>query len=109
MNATAPLRALFPRPEDVDSWLARWARRLADEPGTPEARAAAMRAVSPVTIARNHRVEEALAAAATGDEAPFRTLLAALASPYEARAAWAHLAEPAPADVTAAYQTFCGT
>jgi uncharacterized protein YdiU (UPF0061 family) len=108
-GAAAPLRALFPRPEDVDGWLARWARRVADEPGSPADRAAAMRAVSPVTIARNHRVEEALAAAAAGDEAPFRTLLAALASPFEERAAWAHLAEPAPREVTACYQTFCGT
>jgi uncharacterized protein YdiU (UPF0061 family) len=105
----APLRALFPASTVADDWLARWRSRLADEATSPAERAAAMRGVSPATIARNHRVEEALAAAATGDQAPLRTLLDALASPFEERAAWAHLAEPAPKEVTACYQTFCGT
>jgi uncharacterized protein YdiU (UPF0061 family) len=68
-----------------------------------------MRATNPITIARNHRVEEALAAANQDDLGPLHTLLDALASPFEEREAWAHLATPAPAEVTARYQTFCGT
>jgi uncharacterized protein YdiU (UPF0061 family) len=60
-------------------------------------------------IPRNHRVEEALAAATAGDLAPFEALLAALRRPFDDDPALHRYAEPAPAAVTAAYQTFCGT
>ena len=61
-------------------------------------------------IPRNQRVEEALAAASdAGDLGPFERLLAALRRPYDETAQNAGYAEPAPADVTASYQTFCGT
>ena len=61
--------------------------------------------------ARNHRVEEALAAASSGDDlAPFERLLAAVRRPFDDEAPeFARYAEPAPAEVTACYQTFCGT
>jgi uncharacterized protein YdiU (UPF0061 family) len=69
-----------------------------------------MRSVNPWVIARNHRVEEALAAASdSGDLAPFERLLAAVSRPYEASAEQAAYAEPAPAALTAGYRTFCGT
>ena len=75
-----------------------------------QARAQRMRRANPWLIARNHRVEEALAAAsADGDIGPFDRLLAALRRPYDESADHARYAEPAPAEVTAAYQTFCGT
>ncbi len=74
-----------------------------------QARARRMRLVNPWLIPRNHRVEEALAAATEGDLAPFEALLAALRSPWVPSPAAAHLAAPAPAEVTARYQTFCGT
>ena len=46
-----------------------------------------MRRVNPYVIARNHRVEEALAAASDeGDLAPFERLLDALRRPYDERA-----------------------
>ncbi len=69
-----------------------------------------MRRVNPWLIPRNHRVEEALAAASDGgDLGPFERLLAVLRAPYDETAANAAYAEPAAAEVTAGYRTFCGT
>jgi uncharacterized protein YdiU (UPF0061 family) len=107
----APLLALFAQPQPLREWLARWrARWTAGEAVPPAARAAAMRTVSPWIIPRNHRVEEALEAASErGELGPFERLLAALRRPFEERPEDAAYAEPAPAAVTACYQTFCGT
>jgi uncharacterized protein YdiU (UPF0061 family) len=107
-NAAA-LEALFPQPEAPREWLARWRARCAADGTSPQARAAQMRRASPWIIARNHRVEEALAAATGGDMAPFERLLLALREPWEEKPENAVFAEPAPAAVTACYQTFCGT
>lgn len=61
-------------------------------------------------IPRNHRVEEALAAASdVGDLGPFERLLDALRQPYDEASDRAQYAEPAAAAVTASYRTFCGT
>jgi uncharacterized protein YdiU (UPF0061 family) len=102
----APLRALFAAsdggPAGIGAWLPHWrARGVRD--------AAALRAANPRVIPRNHRVEEALAAATAGDLAPFEALLDALRRPFDDDPALAPYAEPAPPAVTAAYQTFCGT
>ncbi len=109
----APLRALFTEPAALETWLARWQARCArdDKAGGTgaRARAARMRRVNPLTIPRNQRVEEALAAATDGDLAPFHRLLAALRRPWDDAPELAPYAEPAPAAVTACYQTFCGT
>jgi len=112
----APLQALFAEPATLAPWLARWRARCAiidggqTSPGAAAARAAAMRRRSPWIIARNHRVEEALAAASDhGDLGPLQALLQALRDPFEERPGRDHLAEPAPREVTAAYRTFCGT
>ena len=109
-----PVRALFAEAAAVNPWLTRWRERCDAEDaggsGAGRTRAARMRAVNPWIIPRNHRVEEALAAAsAQGDLAPFEALLSALQRPFEEDPALARYAEPAPAQVTAAYQTFCGT
>ncbi|MEO8135155.1 MAG: protein adenylyltransferase SelO family protein, partial [Betaproteobacteria bacterium] len=112
----APLRALFPDPLAPDAWLARWRARCANDsaqPGTAVAgieRARAMRSVNPIVVARNHRVEEALAAASDHDDlAPFERLLDALRQPYDEAHESSPYAEPAEAAVTASYRTFCGT
>jgi uncharacterized protein YdiU (UPF0061 family) len=106
----APLRALFAEPAALAPWLARWRERGAREGVDAQARAAAMRRVSPWIIPRNQRVEEALAAATeTGDLSLFERLLAAVQAPWDERPEHARYAEPAPAEVTARYQTFCGT
>ena len=73
------------------------------------ARASRMRRASPAVIPRNHRVEEALAAATEGDLTPFDDLLAALRQPWDEAGSFTRYAEPAPTEVTAGYRTFCGT
>ncbi len=112
-----PLRALFASPDALaalEAWLPRWQAACSRfDGGTPEAgrdRADAMRRVNPRVIPRNHRVEEALAAAQDHDDlGPFERLLAALRRPFDDDPALAAYAEPAPVAVTAGYRTFCGT
>jgi uncharacterized protein YdiU (UPF0061 family) len=105
-----PLRALFADGAACEPWLARWRRRAERDGLRGVDRKAAMDRVNPLYIPRNHRVEEALAAASdTGDLAAFERLLEAIERPYEARVGLERFAEPAPAEVTARYRTFCGT
>ncbi|MGE2814354.1 protein adenylyltransferase SelO [Mycobacterium heidelbergense] len=83
-----------------DDWMSRW-RALGPN-------AESMDRVNPVYIPRNHRVEEALAAATAGDLDPVERLLQAVSAPYEERAGLERYASPAPEDF-GPYQTFCGT
>ncbi|UQN08903.1 YdiU family protein [Deinococcus sp. QL22] len=107
-----PLRSLFPQPQAPSAWLARWRSRGESEGSAPEwsERAERMRRVNPAVIPRNHRVEEALSAASEKEDlAPFRRLLTALHRPYDETQDQAEYTEPAGAEVTACYRTFCGT
>ena len=108
-----PLRALFAQAGAANPWLERWRARCAQDDsgdgGARRARAARMRQVNPWIIPRNHRVEEALTAATGNELGPFNSLLAALRRPYDEDPVLARYAQPAPAQVTAGYQTFCGT
>lgn len=100
------LRALFAEPEAVDAWLPRWRARLAREDGD---RAAALRSVNPAFIPRNHRIEEAIAAAIElGDYGPFATLHEVLARPFDDQPGREAYAEP-PQDSERVTATFCGT
>jgi uncharacterized protein YdiU (UPF0061 family) len=104
------LAALFADAAPLREWLARWRGRFEGDGVAAHDRAAAMRRVNPWIIPRNHRVEEALAAASEHDDlGPFEALLAALQDPFTETAANAAYGEPAAAEVTACYQTFCGT
>ena len=67
-----------------------------------------MDAANPITIPRNHKVEEALNAAENGDMAPFLTMLEAVRNPFADRAEWAPYTEAAPASF-GDYVTYCGT
>jgi uncharacterized protein YdiU (UPF0061 family) len=93
---------------DFRAWYSRWQSRLSRD-GRPDNSAyAAMRAVNPAVIARNHRVEEALSAAEDHDNlSALHRLLAALSSPYEVAADSEQYQDP-PAD-DCNYRTFCGT
>ena len=85
-------------------WHARWRRRI-DRDGGGVAR---MRSVNPAVIPRNHRVEEALAAAEDRDDlSVLHKLLEVLATPFEDTASNEPYREP-PAD-DGHYRTFCGT
>ena len=102
-----PLQTLFGDTAGFDAWRTRWQAR---QPVRPDTLLTAMQRANPWVIARNHRVEEALAAAVERfDLAPFERLLAVLQNPYAARPDDIAYTEPAPAEVTACYQTFCGT
>ena len=87
--------------ERLDAWLTRW---LAMSPD-----AAAMDAVNPLHIPRNHLVEEALVAATSGDMSPFEALLSAVRSPYRPIPGGGRFTEPAPEAFNEGFQTFCGT
>lgn len=93
-------RGLFVDLAGFDAWLTRW-RALGPD-------ADAMDRVNPVYIPRNHLVEEALAAATSGDLDPLNRLLEAIASPFDERPDLERYAAPAPDDF-GPYQTFCGT
>ena len=87
-----------------DLWAAEWQARIA---GLPDA-AATMARANPRRVPRNHRIEEAIAAARDGDYAPFHRLDSALRAPFDERADWADLARaPQPDEIVR--RTFCGT
>jgi uncharacterized protein YdiU (UPF0061 family) len=107
--ADAPVRSLFADPAAYDGWAARWRQRLDREPLDAAARQAAMRAVNPAFIPRNHRVEAVIQAAVERDDfAPFEELLVVLAKPFEEQPGFARYAEP-PQPHERVCQTFCGT
>jgi uncharacterized protein YdiU (UPF0061 family) len=103
------------RPEDTamngteafTAWVKRWQARRARQGREAEARQL-MRRGNPAIIPRNHRVEEALAAAADGDLTVMERLLEALADPYAYRPEQEPYADP-PAPTSVPYRTFCGT
>jgi len=98
----AGLTVLFPDPARLLAWLPRWRARLrADAP-------AALRAANPAVIPRNHLVEEALAAAVSGDLQPFEALLAEIRRPFAPEAGRERFTLPAPSGF-GPYVTFCGT
>jgi serine/tyrosine/threonine adenylyltransferase len=105
----AAVRALFTDAGAYDGWAVRWRRRLVEEPGEPEARRAAMRAVNPAAIPRNHLVEAALKAAVERqDFGPFEELLQVVSRPYEDQAGFERYAAP-PGPEERIHHTFCGT
>lgn len=91
---------------EEESWIAAWRARFARE-GRPAAEvAAAMNAVNPHVIPRNHRIEEAIEAAVDGNYEPFRRLAEATAHPFD-DAEDGLDRPPAPHERVA--HTFCGT
>jgi uncharacterized protein YdiU (UPF0061 family) len=90
------------------AWQTRWLERLAREPGSRADAVTRMRRSNPVVIPRNHRVEEALAAAAAGEFGVFERLLAVLRDPFvETPANEPYRGGPPPG--CGPYRTFCGT
>lgn len=96
----APVREQLGAATGLEAWLTTW---LALGPD-----AAAMDAVNPVYVPRNHLVEEALDAATAGDLEPVHELVAVLAQPFEVQAGRDRYARPAPPG-NAPFITYCGT
>ena len=92
-----------------DVWVRRWRKRLEREGVSIEVRAQEMDRVNPIYIPRNHKVEEALAAAVQHEDMePFSKLLAVIGRPFDETTGNEAYTEPAPAtDIP--YRTFCGT
>ena len=88
-------------------WVDGWRERLDLEQRPLAEIADELDRVNPLYIPRNHLVEEALAAATTGDLEPFTTLVEVLADPYIERPGLERYASPGPE--SPGYRTFCGT
>jgi len=94
------IESLFQTPATAQNWLSSWQKkRLLD---------ADMKAVNPVFIPRNHRIEAVISAAEQGDLAPFETLHAVLAQPYSEQPPYAAYESP-PTEDERVLATFCGT
>ena len=94
--------------EQYDAWESRWKELISRESQSSADIATSMNLVNPIYIARNHLVEEALAAATEGDLNPTLTLLEVLQQPFNERSGFERFAQPAPSEYKN-YQTFCGT
>lgn len=103
-----PHTALF-LSNEWKEWEQAWQKRLERQGTTFEKVQLMMNRSNPAVIPRNHRVEEALAAAVNdGDYRVMHKLLEVLATPYELSQENQHYAEP-PKKGCGPYQTFCGT
>jgi uncharacterized protein YdiU (UPF0061 family) len=90
------------------SWFDKWDARLERQQKTRTEVVDLMRRANPVVIPRNHRVEEALAAAVAGDFSVMHRLLDVLRNPFlETPENEPYRDAPPPGGQ--AYRTFCGT
>jgi len=88
-------------------WHLRWSERLKRQPQSSNEVSELMRRSNPAFIPRNHKVEEALAAASEqGDLNPMQRLLTVLTAPFDYTQDWPEFSEPSGLE---SYQTFCGT
>lgn len=107
--ADALLGSSFASAAAIQPWLADWRERLTRETATPEERSAAMKAVNPAYIPRNHRIEQAIVAATDdADFSLFEALVDVTAKPYEDQPRFAAYQEP-PKPEEEVQRTFCGT
>ena len=90
-------------------WFLQWQTRRAGQPQSPAEAVAQMQRSNPAVVPRNHKVEEALAAATDeGDLGPVERLMAALTNPYDHTRSRPEFSSPPPPGGHP-YRTFCGT
>ena len=85
-------------------WIKKWRNRVRGDKKS----LALMQSANPIYIPRNHRVEEALAAANQDDLQPLYRLLNVLSKPFENHAGHEELMLPPNAEEEIKH-TFCGT
>lgn len=91
------------------SWHDAWQQRLRAEGCSMDDALARMRQANPLFIARNHRVNDALAQAEEhGDLAAFTRLLKVLQTPYQEHRHAEYFSQP-PSESERVRATFCGT
>lgn len=104
-----PERTVLFGTEPFTQWQEMWQARLLRQSESKALSLELMRASNPAVIPRNHRVEEALEAAAEeGNYSPLEKLLSALAKPYDYSAVQDDC-YVLPTSSTSPYRTFCGT
>ncbi|MCU0559109.1 MAG: YdiU family protein [Desulfobacterales bacterium] len=104
-----PLEASLFQSPDFKHWFERWQARLKRQPETREEVGRRMNACNPAVIPRNHRVEEALAAAVErADYSVMEKLLGVLSRPYQEPPEESGYHLPPP-PLVQPYRTFCGT
>ena len=105
-------QALF-ETEAFASWRNRWQARLEQQNESHDVIQERMKNANPVVIARNHRVEEALAAATDDDDlSVLHRLLDAIANPFDYSEQNRYAGDPyftEPSASVRPYRTFCGT
>jgi len=89
-------------------WKEKWEKRLKLNNNSQEKYLKLMHSVNPLVIPRNHKVEEALAAANEGDFEIMNKLLTILKKPYDNQDNIIDFQSSAPSN-NVKYQTFCGT
>ncbi|CAM4461325.1 protein adenylyltransferase SelO [Paenibacillus tarimensis] len=95
--------------EQFGKWYERWKARVEAQPGSWDASHELMRSANPAVIPRNHRVEEAIEAAAkNGDYSVMERLLEALRHPYAHQESQIEYCSP-PEPSERPYRTYCGT
>ena len=107
-EADAAVADLFDTPAAFHEWAILWRTRLARETADDATRQAAMKAVNPAYIPRNHRVEQVIQAALVGNFTPFETLLEVLSTPFDEQPEHADYQNPPQPDEVV-HETFCGT
>jgi uncharacterized protein YdiU (UPF0061 family) len=104
---STPSSASLSQDPGFTEWHRAWQDRLSRQPQSAEEVAESMRRRNPAVIPRNHKVEEALAAAVhDADLSAMNRLLDVLASPYDHNRDIAEFAAPSDSE---SYRTFCGT
>tara|TARA_B110000858_G_C17423053_1_gene302019 strand:- start:192 stop:554 length:363 start_codon:yes stop_codon:yes gene_type:complete len=88
------------------NWYNEWQKRLLLNNDSKEKYLNLMKNTNPIVIPRNHKVEEALAAANKGDLKTLNKLLTVLNKPYEFSDTIKEYQLPSTNEN---YQTFCGT
>ena len=107
-SGSLPEASVF-RNVEFKQWFQRWQDRLKRQPDSWEASRRLMNTHNPAVIPRNHRVEEALAAAVErADLTVMEKLLGFLAQPYQDPPEDTGYHLPAPPSAQP-YRTFCGT
>ena len=106
--ADGKAEAQFPVQADFDSWKKLWSARRKREKASAQEQIELMRMSNPAVIARNHRVEEAIKAAASGDYRLFADLVGILAQPFDLCSTHSAYAD-SPKPEEAVQRTFCGT
>ena len=89
-------------------WINNWKKRINSHKISNQKQIELMKKSNPVVIPRNHKVEEALAAAEEGNFEVVINLLSILKKPYDLQKNSADYQSPPPLS-DQKYQTFCGT